>query len=442
MRKINVLLTLVLVSCLISSFGRKSELLKISCNSAEQTSSFNPEEWQFESQREEIAPVYFINNDLIFRGRPTLTLSGNNKEHANGCWFKTITVIPDQHYRFRVYYKTENVSQPWRSVLARIIWFDESDNQVGRAEYPRTIQTFSPEGWEIIEQVYKVPDQALKARLELIYRWEGNGRVHFGDCSFNEVDKPSPRLVRLATIHHRPVKSKGAWDNLEQFASFLDKAGEVKADIVCLPEAITMVGTGHSYHSSSEPVPGPTTKFLGQVARRNNMYIVAGILEKEGEVLYNTAILIDRNGELAGKYRKVSLPREEIEGGITPGKHLPVFETDFGRIGMMICWDVSFPEVARTLTLKGAEVILMPIWGGNITMTRARAIENQVYLVTSTYNMKSAVFNLEGEILVEATEDNQVVVADVDLNKQMLWPWLGDFKNRIRRELPSHEATR
>jgi predicted amidohydrolase len=100
---------------------------------------------------------------------------------------------------------------------------------------------------------------------------------------------------------------------------------------------------------------------------------------------------------------------------------------------MMICWDVTFPETARGLTSRGAEIIFLPIWGGNLVLAKARAIENQVYLVSSTYDMKSAVFDLEGEILKEATTEHPVVVVEVDLNKQKLWPWLGDFRNRISK---------
>ena len=220
------------------------------------------------------------------------------------------------------------------------------------------------------------------------------------------------------------------------------KAADQHADIVCLPEGITLVGTELNYISASEPIPGPSTKFLGELSKKYHLYIVAGILEKEGEVVYNTAVLLDRNGNLAGKYRKVSLPREEIDGGVTPGDALPVFDTDFGRIGMMICWDVSFPETARTLAKKGAEVILMPIWGGNVNLAKARAIENQVYLVSSTYDMITAVFDQEGEVMKQASTVDPVIVVPVDLNKQKLWEWLGDFKNRIPREMPSAHAIR
>jgi predicted amidohydrolase len=95
---------------------------------------------------------------------------------------------------------------------------------------------------------------------------------------------------------------------------------------------------------------------------------------------------IDRAGNLIGKYRKVYLPREEIEGGLSPGSDYPVFRTDFGKVGLMICWDVQYADPARALALRGAEMILMPIWGGNQTLGKARAIENRVFLISSGYD--------------------------------------------------------
>jgi predicted amidohydrolase len=223
---------------------------------------------------------------------------------------------------------------------------------------------------------------------------------------------------------------------LELFSKYIQKTTEYQADIACLPEAVTLVGTGKTYVEVSEPVPGPSTEFLGSVAREHNIYIVAGLLERDGPVVYNTAVLIDREGKLAGRYRKVALPREEIEGGVMPGNSYPVFDTDFGRIGMMICWDLQFPEVAKQLAIQGAEVIFMPIWGGNLTLASARAIENQIWLVSSSYNMKTGVFDLEGKLLVEADEQDPVALVQVDLNRHRYWPWLGDLKNRIPREDP------
>jgi len=170
------------------------------------------------------------------------------------------------------------------------------------------------------------------------------------------------------------------------------------------------------------------------------MYIVAGIYEKEGPAVYCTAFLLGRDGELKGKYRKVSIPNEEFHGGITPGKSLPVFDTDFGKIGIMICLDLFFPEPAHMLALQGAEVIFLPIWGGNLTLARARAIENQIYLVSSSFDMITGIFDKTGELMIEANEENPVAMVEVDLNKRQLWDWLGEWRNRITREMPGPES--
>ena len=160
--------------------------------------------------------------------------------------------------------------------------------------------------------------------------------------------------------------------------------------MILLPEGITVVGTGKSFADVAETVPGPTTQRLGELARKHNSYIVAGLYEREGPAIYNTAVLIDREGNVAGKYRKVQLPYEEIEGGLTPGNDYPVFQTDFGTVGLMICYDSQFAEPAQALAGRGAEIIFMPIWGGIETLARARAIENKVFLVSSGYDFPAS----------------------------------------------------
>jgi predicted amidohydrolase len=402
------------------------------------TQSLSPERWQIKFQREDVAPKSWIEKEVLYAGEATLAISGDNKVQANGCWTYKVDIDPNVYYEFTSHFRYQGVTNVHRSILARVIWQDTDGKQIGRAEYPATMPG-NRDGWLTINQVYSSPDGAHAAVLELVYRWEPEGLVYFGGTSFKQVERPAKRLVRLATVHHRPRKSKSSQDNLEKFAGFVDRAGKLGADIVCLPEGVTVVGTGKSYVEVSEPIPGPSTEFFGKVAEKNHLYVIAGIYERLGDVVYNTAVLLDRLGNLAGKYRKVCLPREEIQGGITPGNSFPTFQTDFGRIGMMICWDVTFPEVARALRMNGAEVIFMPIWGGNVTLAKARAIENQAYLVSSTYDMISAIFDLEGKILTEATDNEPVVVIEVDLAEQKLWPWLGDLKNRIPREMPPRE---
>jgi predicted amidohydrolase len=156
--------------------------------------------------------------------------------------------------------------------------------------------------------------------------------------------------------------------------------------------------------------------------------------EREGEAVYNTAVLIDRQGRVAGKYRKVYIPREEIEVGITPGNDYPVFDTDFGRIGIMICWDSEYPEPARALALQGAEIILLPIWDGDKTLVKARAIENHLFLVESSYGSPTQILDPDGKQIALAPEIGTAAIATIDLNRRYKDPWLGDMRARMMKE--------
>ena len=166
-----------------------------------------------------------------------------------------------------------------------------------------------------------------------------------------------------------------------------------------LGETVPSVGVQQKPHETAEAIPGPTTDYFGELARKHNLHIVLSLYERDGHLVYNTAVLLGPDGKLIGKYRKVCLPHSEVESGIAPGNDYPVFDTKFGKVGLMICYDGFFPEVARELTNRGAEVIAWPVWGCNPLLAQARACENHVYLVSSTYMdakddwMISAVFD-------------------------------------------------
>ncbi len=89
------------------------------------------------------------------------------------------------------------------------------------------------------------------------------------------------------------------------------------------------------------------------------------MLERDKHLVYNATVLLDPDGQLIGKYREVCLPLSKVEGGIAPGNNDPVFDTKFGRVGLMVCYDGFFPEVARELSNRGAEVIAWPVYGCN-----------------------------------------------------------------------------
>jgi predicted amidohydrolase len=397
-----------------------------------------PGGWRSDAPRAELAPIFRVEKPELSDARAAYILVQKSRGDASvdGRWLRTIQVKADTHYMFVAEYQARNVTNPERSVLARVIWLDDQGRQLEFPEYPIESPNHNRDGWTVLLGTYLAPAKAQQAQIELHLRWAPRGEVRWRAADLTATALPIRRIVRLASANHRPKSTRNPEKNLEEFAKLVNEAAERRADIVCLPEGITVVGNGKTYAEAADAIPGPSTLFLGELARKHRLYLVAGLYEREDKAIYNTSVLIGRDGSLIGKYRKVCLPREEIDGGITPGHEYPVFDTDFGRVGMMICWDVSYPEVARALARRGAEVICMPIWGGNETLARARAIENQLYLVASGYDFKSAIFDKTGHPLAEATTDPSVLVTQVDLNERALWPWLGDWRSRIWREGP------
>jgi predicted amidohydrolase len=392
-----------------------------------------PEGWTTRTPRAEIAPRFSVDATAGRAGRGALKIDSHNNPAAFGSWQRRVAgVIGGRAYRFVAYYRAEGVEYERRCVSARLDWLDASGNQARPPDY--ALDVGKENGWTKVEHVAAAPDNARSVVIELSFGWCAKGAVWWDDVQLVEDSSPPRRIVRAMTIYHRPSGTKSAAASVEQFCRLIESAAPQKPDVVCLPEGITIIGTGKSYAEVSEPIPGPTTRTLGEVAKKLRCYIVAGIYERVGGVIYNTAVLVGRKGELVGAYRKTHLPREEVEGGLTPGDSYPVFDTDFGKVGLMICWDVQFPEPCRALALKGAEVILLPIWGGSDILAKARAIENHVFLITSSYDMQTFIVDPTGKVLAEASKGQPVALAELHLDRKILQPWLGDMKTRTWKE--------
>jgi len=188
--------------------------------------------------------------------------------------------------------------------------------------------------------------------------------------------------------------------NLEAAIARMEEAAAQGVQLLVLPEAHL---TGYVFTSPEEALAaaltldGPEVEALAAAAGRLGLYTVCGLVERECDVLRNTAVLVGPDtadgaagaGTLLGRYRKTHLPFLGVDRFVTPGDEVPVFDTPIGRIGIEICYDLRFPELSRSLAVQGADFIAHPTnWPLAATtnadfITRTRALENRVYLLTA-----------------------------------------------------------
>jgi len=443
-KSLNLQIAILVFSVLIASgacaFPAEEKILlqAEAFSSAEAAAS---EGWTQWSQREETAPEFFAAGQPSLGGPGSLGIYGASNVLARGCWRKLVPgITAGAHYSFEAFYYARGADYPRQRCFARLDWRDAEDQRVGQRVYLPEVA--KPGDWQKVGCTVRAPEGAEAVRVELFLSHCPQATVFWDSITLARVPDPPNRVVRVGTVDCRPGENASSAESVEEFCEVVEQAGKEGCDIVCLGEGINMIGvsvgdTYAGYYDIAEPIPGPTTGRLGELARKYKMYIVAALGEREDRAIYNTAVLIDRTGEVVGKYRKVYLPEGEFDQGCAPGDSYPVFDTDFGRIGMMICWDSWFVDPARALALQGAEVIFLPIWGGNATLSRARAIENHVYLVSCGYDIKSNIYDPWGELIAEVEKRPGVAAVDIDLNYPppcpYSWP-LGDMRLHLLHE--------
>lgn len=238
--------------------------------------------------------------------------------------------------------------------------------------------------------------------------------------------------------------------NLDKMCAFVKDVMNTnpKTNLIVFPELITSgYECGKDFRSLAETVPdGNSMKVIGRLAKEYQVHIVFGFPERdrdERDVLYNSSVLIDEAGEVKGVYRKVHLFASEKEF-FRAGCYYPVFDTAIGKLGLMICWDTAFPEVARSLALKGAELLIVstnwekPYLTSIVTknqqdwdlVTRARAFDNCIYLVSANrigfdetlgFFGRSNIIGPTGETLAELLEEVEgTITAELDYSVPIL----------------------
>lgn len=237
--------------------------------------------------------------------------------------------------------------------------------------------------------------------------------------------------------------SENKEENLNKAEKMVIEASSNSADLVVLPEMFNCPYDNSFFPKFAEGFPGETTDFLSKLAKEQNVYIVGGsIPERDGENIFNTSYIFDRNGKLIGKHRKMHLFDIDVEGGIKfkesdtlgAGNKATVFETEFCKVGVAICYDMRFPELMRLMALKDAEVIIVPAAFNMTTgpahwhsLAKIRAMDNQLYFVAASPARKldssyiayghSLIVDPWGDIIKEADEKEDIIYSDIDLKR-------------------------
>lgn len=256
--------------------------------------------------------------------------------------------------------------------------------------------------------------------------------------------------VKIGLIQMKVKDNKK--ENLKNAAKLINTISLKKPDIVILPEMFSCPYSSSNFPIYAEEESDYSYKFLSNLAKENNIYLVAGsIPEKDNNKIYNTSYVFDRQGKKIGKHRKVHLFDIDIKGKqtfkesdtLSAGNKATVFETEFGKIGLCICYDFRFPELSRLMIDEGAKAIIVPASFNMTTgpahwhiMFKSRAIDNQVYTIGCSpardYNSSyisyghSLIVSPFGEVLTDLNEDENLIIYTIDF----------DYVNQVREELP------
>jgi predicted amidohydrolase len=235
-----------------------------------------------------------------------------------------------------------------------------------------------------------------------------------------------------------PKRDSTIEDNISLISKYAEEASSQAADIIVFPELVVNMFDNFSFEKAivtADTIPGNITDKLGEIASNNNLYIIAGMLEKKEGKFYNSAVLIDKNGKLIGVHRKTHLvprlPNTNIflESKILMyGNSLDVFSTPLGNFGISICYEYAFSEPMRVLALKGAEIIFFISWiplsvdvPESVWEARlcTRAADNLVYLAASNYGRpnygRSIIIDPRGYIIADSGPEPGIIFAPIDL---------------------------
>ena len=374
--------------------------------------------------KEQHAPKFLKSNEYL------KITSGDNGYSVGSYIGITEKIDKNKKYKITVNYKkTDNAK------VSAHIFFLDSDKKTLTMEYLKSCGTMfygeccPVEGAEYI-------------KFEYMFSCFGKEEAEFSlpEIETLDIDK---RTVNVATAYFYPAwKRNEAGDinaNMSQILRIIDNAGKSsdKPDILCFTETAYDRGTGLSFDKMAVREDCESVKKVCEKAKEHKMHIIFGIHELAKEGIYNTSYVISDEGKILGKHRKTQITYSELATGMLPGRVLEPIETKFGKVGIMICWEQWYPEVARELVKKGAEMLFVCTAGDPVELSRARARENGVYVIVSGTATKgdgesSRIIDRQGNIIKYVTDMEVGFVSHkIDLNEKIYVKSLGVNSNEI-----------
>ena len=231
-----------------------------------------------------------------------------------------------------------------------------------------------------------------------------------------------PRKVRVATVAQLDIGGPTVEENRERVGELIEQAAAEKPDIICLPETFLELNVQFlELAEVAETVPGTTTDMVSALARKHSCYIICPLTAIHRDKFMNDAVLIDRQGQIVGAYSKIHpvvsrAKFTDLEKGITPAGEAMVFETDFGCIGMQICFDINWDESWAELKRKGAEIVFWPSAYDGGKHLSIHAWNHHYYVVSAVKSRYARIIDIMGEVLAATGQRDPIVACTIDLD--------------------------
>ena len=383
-----------------------------------------------------------------------------------GWWETSSSVVPGGGARFRAVVEivTDNAQNSVHNDVMMFVRWDfpkdgkdrsQSGNGIDKGGFYQrdfVVYTDKVEGGRLIrtfDETFPVPDACDSVEIEFIGKWHPMTAT-IRDVKVESVERPKPRVVRCvignpheATGNRIIAARRKAGEEMTGEKSMAVHLAQIevcltnifanveKPDIVLFAECLSTQGATDPA-SVAEPVPGgPSWRLAEKYAKKHRCNISMNVRERDAEGrCHNTLFVCDREGRLAGLYRKTHLTSGEYKMGLVPGDSFPVFDLDFGRVGALVCWDNWFSESIKLVKRNGAELLLFPLAGcaqDHIdTVFPARAIDAGIPILVAMRqgHLPNGIIDRDGTWIAKTFADCGYAVADIDLNERKRTFWL------------------